>query len=112
LFALMSTRKLLHTWLLAVRDGIFTRSASIWRVLRESGLAAWAVCHNVRRARAVARVGVLRMARLLAVVDATVKGSITRVDTSEHASPFLDNILTILSGMLFVTCDFIAAVSA
>lgn len=112
MFALVPTRKLLHTWLLAIRDGIFARSTSIRRDFREFGLATWAVCYNVRRARAVARVGILRMARLLAVVNATIEGAITRVGTSEHASPFLNNILTILSGMLFVTCDFLAAVSA
>jgi len=52
------------------------------------------------------------MARLLAVMNATIEGAITRVSTTEHASPFLDNILTVLSGMLFVTRDFITAVGA
>jgi hypothetical protein len=60
----------------------------------------------------VARVGVLSMARLLTVVNAAIKSAITRIGTSEHASPFLDNILPILRGMLSATCDFVSAISA
>jgi len=70
------------------------------------------MCNDVRRARAVAGVGVLSVTRLLAVVDTTVEGAIARVGASEHTSPFLDNVLTVLGGMLFVACDFIATVSA
>jgi hypothetical protein len=112
LFALMPTRKLLQTWLLAVRDRIFARSASIWRDLRELSLAAWAVCHNVRGARAVAGFSILSMARLLAMVNTTIESAITRVSASEHASPFFNDILTILGGMLFAASDFIATISA
>jgi hypothetical protein len=52
------------------------------------------------------------MARLLTVVNATIKGAIASIGTSEHASPFLDNILAILRGMLSATCDFVSAISA
>jgi hypothetical protein len=60
----------------------------------------------------VAGISILSMARLLAVVDTTIEGAITRIGASEHAGPFFDDILTILGGVLFVACDFIATISA
>lgn len=59
----------------------------------------------------MARVGVLRVARLLAMVDTTVEGAIAKIGASEHAGPFLDNVLGILGGMLFVACDLVTTVS-
>jgi len=60
----------------------------------------------------VARVGILRMTRLLTVVNTAIEGTITGISASKHASPFLDDVLAVLSGVLFVACDFIATVSA
>jgi hypothetical protein len=60
----------------------------------------------------VARICILRVTRLLAVVDTAVERTITRVGASEHASPFLDDVLTVLSGMLFAAFDFVSTVSA
>lgn len=55
---------------------------------------------------------ILRVTRLLAVMNTAVESAIARVGASEHASPFLDNVLTILSGMLFAAFDFVATISA
>lgn len=57
------------------------------------------------------RIGFLRVARLLAMVNTTIEGTVAGVGASEHASPLFNNILTILSVVLLVACDFIAAVS-
>lgn len=54
----------------------------------------------------------MRVTRLLAVMDTTIEGAIARVSASEHTSPFLGNVLAVLGGMLFVTCDFVTTVSA
>ena len=57
------------------------------------------------------RVCILRVTRLLAVVNTAVESAIAGIGASEHASPFLDNILAVLGGMLFVAFDFITTVS-
>lgn len=56
-------------------------------------------------------IGFLSVARLLAMVNTTIEGTVTGVSASEHASPLFDDILTIFSNVLFVAGDFIAAVS-
>lgn len=60
----------------------------------------------------MARVGILRVTRLLTVVNTAIEGTITGIGASKHASPFLDDVLAVLGGVLFVACDFIATVSA
>ena len=56
-------------------------------------------------------IGFLRVTRLLTMVNTTIEGTVTGVSAREHASPLLNNVLTIFSKVLFVACNFVATVS-
>lgn len=110
LFARVTTRKWLHARLLAVRDGILARSACIGRDFRELCLSTRTVRDNIRRTGAMARVRILRMTRLLAVMKTAVKGAAARVGTCEYAGPIFDDSLAILGKVLSVTLDLISPI--
>lgn len=86
--AWMPTRQYLATWLRTVWNGIFARGSRGEALdLGQWGLPAWTTEHHVRRSGAVRRIGVLRMAALLAEVDTAVERTVADLSATERTDP-------------------------
>jgi hypothetical protein len=91
----MTTTKHLATWLQTVRNGILARGArGEAGDVGQLGFATWATGDTVWRHGAVSRMGVLRMASLLARMQTTVKGTIANIVATKATRPlFLRSII-------------------
>jgi len=67
---------------------------------------------DIRRSRAMAGIGVLRVTALLAMMATAVKGSIAGIHTFEPAKPVFGEVLSIFRCGLLVACLFVSTVAA
>jgi hypothetical protein len=88
-FAKMATVQDLMAWLVAIGYRIFAARSTGLRHVAQKGLATWAMVYDVRRPRAMRRVGILWVARLLASMLIAIERSCTDVRALECTSPLL-----------------------
>lgn len=112
LLVVVATSEHSATWLLALRDWIYTAVSWFLREPGERCLPAWTVSNNIGRAGTVFRFQCLHVALFLAMMLATIELPTADVTTFEGSSPALGHRFRIGRFVLFAALPFFSAIVA